>query len=53
MVRSGLLSPELATAIRRLKEAKKLGVRLGNWPLGRDGFADLAPGLKRAYKRGR
>jgi integrase len=27
----GLLSPELAAGIRRVKSAKKLGVRLGNW----------------------
>src|SRR2546425_6751289 len=28
---SGLLSPELAAGIRRVKGAKKVGVRLGNW----------------------
>ena len=28
---SGLLSPELAAGIRRVKGSKKLGVRLGNW----------------------
>ncbi len=28
---SGLLSPELAAGIRRVKGAKELGVRLGNW----------------------
>jgi site-specific recombinase XerD len=28
---SGLLSPELAAGIRRVKGAKRLGVRLGNW----------------------
>ena len=28
---SGLLSPELAAGIRRVKGAKKLGVRFGNW----------------------
>jgi hypothetical protein len=28
---SGLLSPELAAGIRRVKGAKKLGIRLGNW----------------------
>ncbi len=27
----GLLSPELAAGVRRVKGAKKLGVRLGNW----------------------
>jgi integrase len=28
---AGLLSPELAVGIRRVKGLKKLGVRLGNW----------------------
>ena len=28
---TGLLSPELAAGIRRVKGAKKVGVRLGNW----------------------
>src|SRR5215469_10086575 len=28
---AGLLSPELAASIRRVKRVKKLGVRLGNW----------------------
>src|SRR3989442_9682196 len=28
---SGLLSPELAAGIRRVKGAKKLGMRMGNW----------------------
>jgi integrase len=28
---SGLLSPDLAAGIRRVKGAKKLGVRIGNW----------------------
>ena len=28
---SGLLSPELAAGIRRVKGAKNLGIRLGNW----------------------
>lgn len=28
---AGLLSPELAAGIRRVKRARKLGVRLGNW----------------------
>jgi site-specific recombinase XerD len=28
---AGLLSPELAAGIRRVRGAKKLGVRLGNW----------------------
>ena len=28
---TGLLSPELAASIRRVKGSKKLGVRLGNW----------------------
>src|SRR5712692_10022375 len=28
---TGLLSPELAVGIRRVKGARRLGVRLGNW----------------------
>src|SRR5712691_9598969 len=28
---TGLLSPELAAGIRRVKGAKRLGVRIGNW----------------------
>jgi site-specific recombinase XerC len=28
---SGLLSPELAAGIRRVKGAKRLGIRIGNW----------------------
>lgn len=28
---SGLLSPDVAAGVRRVKGAKKLGVRLGNW----------------------
>ena len=28
---TGLLSPELAAGVRRVKGVKKLGVRLGNW----------------------
>ena len=28
---TGLLSPELAAGVRRVKGAKRLGVRIGNW----------------------
>jgi len=28
---TGLLSPDLAAGVRRVKGAKKLGMRLGNW----------------------
>jgi hypothetical protein len=28
---TGLLSPDLAVGIRRVKGAKRLGVRIGNW----------------------
>ena len=31
VVDAGLLSPELAVGIRRVKGAKKFGIRLGNW----------------------
>jgi hypothetical protein len=28
---TGLLSPDLAAGVRRVKSSKKLGMRLGNW----------------------
>src|SRR5918911_3022144 len=31
---AGLLSPELAAGIRRVKGVRRLGVRLGNWLIG-------------------
>jgi site-specific recombinase XerD len=34
---SGLLSPELAASIRRVKGPKRLGVRLGNWLTAQQG----------------
>jgi len=34
---SGLLSPELAASIGRVKGAKKLGIRLGNWLTAHEG----------------
>src|SRR5712664_980838 len=39
---SGLLSPELAASIRRVKGPKKLGVRLGNWLTAKQGMALLS-----------
>src|ERR1700686_3834111 len=39
---SGLLSPELAASIRRVKAPKKLGVRLGNWLTAKQGMALLS-----------
>jgi hypothetical protein len=33
----GLLSPDLAAGIRRVKGARRLGVRIGNWLTGRRG----------------
>jgi site-specific recombinase XerD len=39
---SGLLSPELAASIRRVKGPKKLGVRLGNWLTAEQGKALLS-----------
>ena len=38
---SGLLSPEQAAGIRRLKGAKKLGVHVGNWLLAKQARAFL------------
>jgi integrase len=34
---SGLLSPELAAGIRRVKGVRRIGVRLGNWPTADQG----------------
>jgi hypothetical protein len=36
---AGLLSPEQAAGIRRVKGAKKLGVRVGNWLLAKEACA--------------
>lgn len=38
---TGLLSPELAAGIRRVKGAKRIGVRLGNWLTAEQGRALL------------
>src|SRR5580698_155946 len=38
---SGLLSPDLAASIRRVKSAKNFGVRLGNWLIASQGKALL------------
>ena len=38
---TGLLSPELAAGIRRVKGAKRLGVRLGNWLTAKEARALL------------
>jgi site-specific recombinase XerD len=39
---SGLLSPELAASIRRVRGPKKLGVRIGNWLTASQGKALLS-----------
>jgi len=51
----GLLSPELAAGIRRVKGAKQIGVRLGNWLTAEQSRALLrAPdGLKLKGRRDR
>ena len=41
---TGLLSPDLAAGIRRVKGAKRLGIRIGNW-LTVDPSKSLAPGV--------
>jgi len=40
---NGLLSPDLAASIRRVKGAKKLGTRLGNWLTCAQGGGFLKP----------
>src|ERR1700680_1000465 len=42
---SGLLSPELAASIRRVKGPKRLGVRLGNWLTAQEGKELLSSSL--------
>ena len=49
---TGLLSPELAAGIRRVKGAKRLGVRIGNW-LSVDQARDLLRGLATETARGK
>jgi hypothetical protein len=39
----GLLSADLAAGIRRVKGAKKLGIRLGNWLMAEQGNALWQP----------
>src|SRR6266704_1118567 len=41
-VDSGLLSPELAAGIRRVKGVRRIGVRLGNWLTADQGRSLLA-----------
>jgi site-specific recombinase XerD len=44
---AGLLSPELAAGIRRVKGVKQLGVRLGNWLTAEQGRAPIeAPAME-------
>lgn len=40
---AGLLSPELAAGIQRVKGAKRVGIRLGNWLTAEQSRALLAP----------
>jgi site-specific recombinase XerD len=49
---TGLLSPELAAGIRRVKGAKRLGVRIGNW-LSIDQARDLLRGHAAETARGK
>jgi hypothetical protein len=48
---SGLLSPDLAAGIRRVKGPKNLGVRLGNWLNRRPSKSSLA-GARPEYTKG-
>jgi len=43
---TGLLSPELAAGIRRVKGAKKLGMRLGNWLTAEEARAHTLKGKR-------
>lgn len=48
---SGLLSPELAAGIRRVKGVRRLGARVGNWITAEQGKR-LLQGLGRDHLRG-
>src|SRR5580704_8797239 len=47
---AGLLSPELAAGIRRVKGARRLGVRLGNWLTPEQGRRLLTAGTSMALR---
>jgi len=49
---SGLLSPELAAGIRRVKGVRRIGVRVGNWLTAEQGKRLLA-GVERESLRGK
>ena len=49
---SGLLSPELAAGIRRVKGVRRIGVRVGNWLTAEQGKQLLA-GVERGSLRGK
>jgi len=49
---SGLLSPELAAGIRRVKGVRRIGVRVGNWVTAEQGKRLLA-GVERGSLRGK
>ena len=49
---SGLLSPELAAGIRRVKGGRRIGVRVGNWLTAEQGKRLLA-GVERGSLRGK
>ena len=49
---SGLLSPELAAGIRRVKGVRRIGVRVGNWLTAEEGKRLLA-GVERRSLRGK
>ncbi|MGA7410049.1 MAG: site-specific integrase [Bryobacteraceae bacterium] len=50
---SGLLSPDLAAGIRRVKGAKRLGVRIGNWLTVEQGLPKLYCWTDRCASAGR
>jgi site-specific recombinase XerD len=47
---SGLLSPELAASIRRVKGPKRLGVRLGNWLTAQQGKVLLSTPIETSVR---
>src|SRR5215831_17037001 len=47
---SGLLSPELAAGIRRVKGVRRIGVRVGNWLMAEQGKRLLASAARHSLR---
>jgi len=43
---TGLLSPDLAAAIRRVQGARRIGVRVGNWLSAQEGLRSAGKSMR-------